>query len=113
MKYDHIGIPTTEEKNWSNYLDGAKVHITDSTMDPYGIEWLKFAADSPMHELIQKVAHVAFVVDNLDAALAGANVIVPPFDAKPGVRCAFIEHNGAPVELMQRAKSACACACGG
>ena len=111
MKYDHIGIPTAEDRQWSAYVEGGKVHITDSTTDPYGIEWLKFDADSPMHELLQKVAHVGFEVNDLDSALKGAKVIVEPFDAKPGVRCAFIDHNGAPVELVQRTKAACGCGC--
>jgi len=113
MKYDHIGIPTTENKQWANYVEAGKVHITDSTKDPYGIEWLKFDAGSPMHELIQNVAHIGFEVENLDAALRGAKVIVEPFDAMEGVRCAFIDHDGAPVELIQRKKAACGCSCGG
>ena len=112
MKYDHIGIPTTKEKQWSAYVEAGKVHITDSKADPYGVEWLKFDAGSPMHELLQTVAHVGFEVDDLESALKGAKVIVEPFDAMPGVRCAFIDSNGAPVELIQRKKTACGCACG-
>ena len=110
MKYDHIGIPTTEEKAWSAYLEGAKVHITDAAAHPYGVEWLKFEPGSPMHELIQKVPHVAFEVENLDNALRGATVIVEPFVPMEGLRCAFIDADGAPVELMQKTKkSGCSC----
>ena len=112
MKYDHIGIPTTEDKKWSAYVEAGKVHITDSAADPYGVEWLKFEPDSPMHELIQKVAHIGFEVEDLDAAIKGAKVIVEPFFAMEGVRCAFVDNDGAPVELIQRAKTSCCCGCG-
>ncbi len=112
MKYDHMGIPTTEEKKWSAYVEGGKVHITDAAAHPYGVEWLKFEPGSPMPELIQKVAHVGFEVEDLDQALKGANVIVEPFFAMEGLRCAFVEEDGAPVELIQRTKkSGCSC-CG-
>ena len=112
MKFDHIGIPTTEEKKWAAYVEAGKVHVSDPTATPYGIEWLKFEPDSPMHELIQNVAHVAFEVDDLDAALKGAKVIVEPFFAMEGVRCAFIDDAGAPIELIQRKKAGCCCGCG-
>ena len=114
MKYDHIGIPTTAEKTWCKYLEDCKVHISDPEKDEFRVEWLKFEAGSPMHPLIQQGPHLAFIVENLDCALSGKNVIVPPFDAAPGVRCAFIDHDGFAVELME--KSACAvgggCGCG-
>ncbi len=113
MKYDHIGIPTTEEKQWSAFVEGGKVHVSDPTADPYGVEWLKFEPGSPMPELIQKVAHVAFEVDNLENALRGAKVIVEPFFAMEGVQCAFIDNNGVPVELIQRKKAGCCCGCSG
>lgn len=113
MKFDHIGIPTTEEKNWANFVEGGKVHVSDPTADPYGVEWLKFESGSPMPELIQTRTHIAFEVENLDAALKNAKVIVEPFDAMEGVRCAFIDHEGLPVELIQKAKKSCCCGCGG
>lgn len=45
--------------------------------------------------------HVAFAVDNLDDALRGLEILIPPNAPSPGVRVAFIVHNGAPVELLE------------
>ncbi len=67
----------------------------------FGVEWLRFDDDCPMPELGKTVAHVAFVVDDLDEALAGQKVIIEPNSPSPGVTVAFIEHNGAPVEFLQ------------
>jgi len=44
---------------------------------------------------------VAFEVDDLAAAIAGYKVIIEPNSPSPGVMVAFIEVNGAPVELLQ------------
>jgi hypothetical protein len=51
--------------------------------------------------LVKTVPHVAFEVDDLLAALEGRHVIIEPNSPNRGVTVAFIEVNGAPVELMQ------------
>ena len=45
--------------------------------------------------------HVAFEVDDLEAALDGREVLIEPNSPSPGVLVAFVVDNGAPVELMQ------------
>jgi hypothetical protein len=50
---------------------------------------------------VKTVAHVAFEVDDLQAALQGQKVIIEPNSPSRGVLVAFIEVNGAPVELLQ------------
>jgi hypothetical protein len=52
-------------------------------------------------DLIKTVAHVAFEVDDLEQALRGQEVIIPPNSPSAGVRVAFIKVAGAPVELLQ------------
>jgi hypothetical protein len=101
MKYLHFGVPTTQEKEWTGYISELGVHVTDPAADPYGIEWLKFDADSPMHELIKTKSHAAFLVDNLDDALVGKTVLLPPFSPMPGLRIAFIDNNGAIIEISE------------
>ena len=40
-------------------------------LDPFHIEWMRFEAESPMPDLVQRVPHVAFEVADLAAALEG------------------------------------------
>jgi hypothetical protein len=68
---------------------------------PYGVEWMRFESDSPIPELVQTVAHVAFQVDDLEEELEGQEVLIAPNSPSPGVRVAFIVHNGAPVEFLE------------
>ncbi|MDR2345154.1 MAG: hypothetical protein LBE18_03730 [Planctomycetaceae bacterium] len=101
MKYLHFGVPTTQEKKWIGYISELGVHVTDPTTDPYGIEWLKFDENSPMHELIKTKPHAAFAVDDLDAALVDKTILLQPFSPMPGVRIAFINNDGAIIEISE------------
>ena len=101
MKYVHTGVPTTEERQWAGYVKDLGVHYTDPKDDPYGIEWLKFDADSPTHKAVQTNPHVAFQVDDLNAALKGKKVLLAPMSPLPGLLIAYIDHEGAVIELSQ------------
>ncbi len=51
--------------------------------------------------MVKTVAHVAFVVDDIEKAIAGKNVIIEPNSPYDGIKVAFIEDNGAPIEFLQ------------
>jgi hypothetical protein len=99
-RYHHVGIPTILVHDGETYLEQHGLHTSGFSTSPFGIEWMRFEDDSRLHELIRTVAHVAFEVDDLDAALDGQLVITPPGSPSEGVRSAMIVHNGAPVELI-------------
>ena len=101
-EFHHFGVPTSAKSANENYIEGAKVYVSDPETHPYRVEFLRFEAGSPMPEAIQKQAHAAFLVPNLDAALKGQNVIIPPFDATPVLRVAFIQDKEAVIELMEK-----------
>ena len=100
-KYHHLGIPTTTPRPGERYLAHLKVHVCGFESSPYGIEWMRFDADCPISELIRTVPHIAFEVDEIDAALKGKEILSPPSSPSGGVRAAMIIHNGAPVELIE------------
>jgi hypothetical protein len=77
------------------------MHVSGFETSPFGIEWMRFDADCPLPELIQRVPHVAFEVDDLASALEGRDVLIAPNSPSPGVVVAFVIDDGAPVELMQ------------
>jgi len=101
MIFHHIGIPTSVPHDGETYLEEYRLYVSGFETSPYGVEWLRFEPDSPLPDLVKEVAHVAFVVDDLDRALKGQEVIIPPNRPSEGVTVAFIVHNGAPVEFLQ------------
>lgn len=99
-RYHHIGIPTTVPRAGETYLERFGLYVSGFPTSPYGIEWMRFEPGSPLHPLIKSLPHVAFEVDDLDAALVGEEVIAPPGSPSDGVRAAMIVVDGAPVELI-------------
>lgn len=45
--------------------------------------------------------HVAFEVDDIYEAIKGRKIIIEPNSPSKGITVAFIEENGAPIELIQ------------
>jgi hypothetical protein len=105
MKFSHIGIPTTEDRNWDGFYEPGRIHYTDFDKDAFGVEWIRCEADSPMPEMFQRVPHIAYQVDDIEEALKGKEILVEIFSPADGVRVAFINHNGAPVEFMEVSES--------
>jgi hypothetical protein len=101
MKFNHIGIPTAERFEGEIDLPHLKLTCSDHQNNPFGIQWMRYWDGAPYPELVKTVAHVAFEVDDLAAAIDGQRVIIEPNSPSAGVLVAFIEVNGAPVELMQ------------
>ena len=100
-KYHHLGIPTTTPRAGEQYLAHLKVHVCGFESSPYGIEWMRFDPDCAVPELVRTVPHVAFQVDDLEAELAGKEILIAPNSPSDGVRVAFIVDNGAPVEFLE------------
>ncbi|ANO34275.1 hypothetical protein [Vibrio breoganii] len=104
MKFNHLGIPTTERFDGEIDLPHLKMTVSDHQNNPYGIQWQRFWTDAPYPELVKTVPHAAFEVDNLMDEIKGKKVIIEPNSPSEGLIVAFIEVNGAPVELMEYSK---------
>jgi hypothetical protein len=100
-RYHHLGIPTTEARPGERHLAEFGVFVSGYETSPYGIEWMRWEPHATMPELVRTVPHVAFEVDDLDAEMAGHEVLIAPNSPSPGLTVAFIVDDGAPVELMQ------------
>ena len=103
-RYHHIGVPTEIHRDDEKYIPQYKMYVSGLSSSPFGVEWMRFEPDSPLPEIIRTVPHIAFEVDDLEAALQDREVIFPPGSPSDGVRAAMIIHNGAPVELISFGK---------
>jgi hypothetical protein len=101
MRFNHLSIPTTRRFEGEIPLPHLKMTVSDHQDNAFGIQWQRFWDDAPYPDLVKTVPHVAFEVDDLEAALVGHRVIIEPNCPSAGVTVAFISVNGAPVELMQ------------
>jgi hypothetical protein len=100
-RYHHIGIPTQTPRPDEIHIPRLHIHVSAYETSACGVQWMRFDADAPYPEIIKTIAHVAFEVDNLEAALAGQEILIPPNSPSEGVRVAMILDHGAPVELLE------------
>jgi hypothetical protein len=101
MRYHHVGIPTDTEREGEIYLSDYKLYCTDHERNPFGIQWMRYEPDCPLPELVKTQPHVAFEVDDLQEALQGHEILIPPNSPSEGVLVAFVVLDGAPVEFLQ------------
>ena len=101
MRFHHIGIPTSEPKPNEKYIKEYKFYVSGFDRSEFGIEWMRFEEESPISEIVQKIPHIAFEVDNLDTAVEGKQLIGEISSPSKGVRVAMILENGAPVEFLE------------
>jgi hypothetical protein len=100
--FDHVGIPTAEPHEGEIYVAENKVWLTSPRDHPAHVEWLRWEEGSPAPEPVTRLPHVAFRVPDLEAAMAGREVLTEPFDIGTDFcRVAFIVVDGGVVELMQ------------
>jgi len=104
MRFHHIGIPTTEPKQNEKYLEQYKFYVSGFDTSEFGIEWMRFEKNSPVAEIIQKIPHIAFEVDDLNSAIKGKKLIGKIETPSNGVRTAMIVENDAPVEFIEFSK---------
>jgi len=106
-KYHHLGVPTKTKMPNETYLDKFKFYVSGFDSNPFGVEWMRFEKNSPVNKLIQSVPHLAFEVKDIDLELSihDFNVISKPESNFEGIKVAMIEHDGAPIELIEFEKN--------
>ena len=101
MQFDHIGIVTNEKKADETFVPATRVWITDFDRHPYRVEWLRFEPDSPVTGPVREMPHVAYRVEDIEAAAKGLKVLLEPFDAGMAVVGFYQTPDGAVVEFME------------
>jgi len=98
--FHHVGIPTDEKQPGEVYVEATKVWVTEPLDHPYRVEYLRYEPDSPVTGPLRDQPHMAFETDNLEAELAGKQVLLGPLEAMQGLQVAFVLEDGAVLEFM-------------
>ncbi|MCX6121522.1 MAG: hypothetical protein NTX44_07865 [Ignavibacteriales bacterium] len=100
-RYHHMGIPTSTPRPNERYIPHLKIYVSGFDTSPYGVEWMRFEPECQISELIRTVPHIAFEVDDLDAAIVGQTLLGEISSPSDGVRVAMLIDNGGPIELIE------------
>ena len=101
MRYHHLCLPVPAPLPGKTHIEVLHLWAPDHQDNLYGIPCMVYDVDCPVPELVRTRARLTFVVDDLDAALVGKNVLIAPNSPSEGVRVAFIAERGEPVELLE------------
>ena len=101
MQFEHIGLITSEKKPGESFVPATRVWRTDYLKHPHRVEWLRFEPDSPVPAPVREMPHVAYRVDDVEAAGRGMKVLLEPFDVGPRIVAFYQTDDGAVVELIQ------------
>ena len=100
MQFEHIGIVTDRKMPNARWVPATRVWVTDFTNHPYRVEWLRFEPDTPVPEPVRTMPHVAYRVDDIQAAAEGMKILLEPFDAGPRIVGFYQAEDGAVVEFI-------------
>jgi hypothetical protein len=103
-RFDHIGVVTDERQEGESWVDATRVWVTSPRAHPFNVEFVRFEPDSPVTGPLRTEPHVAYRVDDIQAALTGRKVLLEPFPPAPDPNflvVAFVQVGSAVVEFMQ------------
>ena len=99
-EFHHMGIPTSEIREDEIYSSSAKMYTSDNK-GIFKIQWHRFENGSPLHPLLKTLPHIAFKVDNLNAAIKDKEILLGPYEPIDDYFVAVINDGGVPIELIQ------------
>lgn len=106
-EFDHIGIISLEPHDGESWVEFSQVWVTNPRLHPLRIEYIRPLA-MPQIEPSQvglwklwHLPHIAYRVDDLEAATGGEEVILGPFEPGDFGRVVFILEDGVVVEYLE------------
>ena len=105
--FDHIGIVSDEPHPGESWVEFSQVWVTNPRCHPQRIEYIRpkeWPRISPEQVGLWKLwhwPHVAYRVDDLQAAIAGEELILGPFAPADFGEVAFILKDGVVIEYLQ------------
>lgn len=104
--FHHIGLPAPDQEAplpGESWVESSRCWVTNPVHHPQKIELLRYAADSAIDLAVQQAPHICYLVDDLNAAIAGQEIALPPFEPgdPPFGRAAFTMEHGIAVEYIQ------------
>ena len=102
-EYMHIGIPVLNKKPGMVWNEWGRFWVNQSVDEyDYKIEYLKFEEGTRFPEILSKLFHVAYKVDDMDPYLKQAQQIVfGPEVLSDTARLAFVIMDDALIELYE------------
>ncbi len=112
-EFDHVGIVTSEPQPGESWVPFSQVWVTNPRLHPQRIEYIRPLRMPPIETAqvglwkLWHLPHVAYRVDDLEAAIAGEEVILGPFEPGDFGRVVFVHKDGAVIEYLHYSTLEC------
>lgn len=100
-RYHHLGIPTTKKLKNEEYMPEFDIYRSGYEENEFNIEWMRYGKKCKLPEIVKKLPHVCFEVNDVYEAIKGHEVIIQPNSPMEGIIVAFVLVNDAPIEFIQ------------
>ncbi len=104
MKFDHYGVPTTEDREGAGFHPVLRLHFSSVINPLFRIEYLKFEDDCIFCDEITHARHLGFTVEDIDETIAklDCRVLHPKIAVSPTLTICYVKIEDVVVELMER-----------
>lgn len=101
LRYHHAGIPRVASWEREIRVPHLKLAYLPGKYNAFGVELLRFEEGNPNPDVIKFIPHVAYEVDDIDAAMQGEKVCYGPNRETPGIAVSMIDVAGTTVEFLE------------
>ena len=104
LVFDHVGITAHEPQPGEDWVEQSRCWVTNPRNHPDSIEFLRYAPDSTVPEVIKNNPHIAFRVEDLAPYIAGTQILIPPFVVGDFLEVVFVLKHNTVFEYMRYLK---------
>ncbi len=104
LVFDHVGITAYEPMPGENWVEQSRCWVTSPRDHPESIEFLRYADDSTVPDVLRENPHVAFRVGDVGLHIRDTEIIIPPFVVADFLEVAFVRKHNTIFEYMRYLK---------
>ena len=98
--FHHFGVHVFEDVPGTNWIPVGDIFLNNPSEHPQKVEWI-YHKPGTYEEGTVFEPHIAYTVNDLDAAIAGKDIVIEPHAMGGFCRAAFTSEDGIQVEYIQ------------
>lgn len=99
-QYHHFGIHVFEDVPGTRWIPVNNIFLNNPNLHPQKVEWILHPEGTYEADAVFE-PHIAYTVDDIEAAIEGKEIVVPLHEMGGFCQCAFTREDGIQVEYIQ------------
>lgn len=98
--FHHFGVHVFEDVPGTEWIPVNDIFLNNPNNHPQKVEWILHKPGTYEEGAVFE-PHIAYIVNDLDAAIAGKEIVIAPFEMGGFCMAAFTREDGIQVEYIQ------------